>query len=105
MIPDHVLNKCVDGLLADVAKLEAKPKPETFEERWENVWKRVAEVEGKHAAKKRDDQTCPKCGEMMEFNPADPCYGADADGNRSISVPAFYACDCGHTEDVESDRD
>lgn len=51
----------------------------------------------------KETRPCPKCGEEMTFEPADPCYGADADGNRGRYIPASWACECGHTQVVEPD--
>lgn len=47
-------------------------------------------------------KTCPKCGEEMTFEPADPNYGADADGNRGWYVPASWRCEaCGEQDDFD----
>lgn len=56
----------------------------------------------------KQTRPCPKCGEEMEYEPADPNYGADADGNRGRYIPASWACECGHSDsfdrtDIEPD--
>lgn len=48
-----------------------------------------------------DPCQCPKCSHEMTYEPADPHYGADADGNRGMYVSAYWYCtNCEHTEDA-----
>lgn len=49
------------------------------------------------------NRTCRECGSPAEVVPAHE-FGADADGNRGIDIPARIECtndDCQHTEPVE----
>lgn len=49
------------------------------------------------------NRTCRECGSPAELVPAHE-FGADADGNRGIDIPARIECtndDCQHTEPVE----
>lgn len=41
---------------------------------------------------------CPKCGEEMTHEPQVRDYGADADGNRGVTLPGGWGCECGHFE-------
>ena len=47
---------------------------------------------------------CPTCGAELKISaswePADPNYGADADGNRGMYIPGYYSL-----EDVECMED
>ncbi len=50
-------------------------------------------------SKQPTTKSCPRCGQPMTYEPADPNYGADADGNRGVYMPAVWIC-----ENLECDQ-
>lgn len=47
------------------------------------------------------DHPCPECGYGMTYEPPEHNYGADADGNRGVTLPGGWGCECGHFEKDE----